>query len=163
MIKYALRCAEGHPFEAWFKSSSDFDDQNGKGLLSCPVCASAEIDKAPMAPSVVTKDRRASPGPVAPQGAAPASEPQGAESVYTPSPSDPPLAKVLEVMRRVRDHVVANTEDVGKRFAEEARKIHYEEVEPRGIRGEASAEEVRELESEGIAVAPVPHLPEDKN
>lgn len=159
MIKYALSCRNGHEFEAWFNSSAAFDDQQAKRLLSCPVCQSDEVQKALMAPRVVTTKGKG-------VARAPSAGPPSAgetESVYSPSQAGPSVAKVIEAMRHLRQQVEANTEDVGKRFAEEARKIHYEEAEARGIRGEATAEEVRKLSEEGIGVAPLPRLPEDEN
>lgn len=171
MIKYALRCSNDHEFEAWFTNSAAFDDQRGKSLLACPECDTHEVEKALMAPNVVTTKGRgatsamASPSPSdapdtsAPANPAPAPTPDG----YAPVSSNPHQKKVLELMRQVREHIEATTEDVGKGFAEEARKIHYEEAEARGIRGEATAEEVQDLQEEGIPVTPLPRLPDDHN
>lgn len=169
MIKYALRCANEHQFEAWFNSSSAFDELKSADLLKCPVCASSDVEKALMAPSVVTRKGGQGTAPVgepvptatdAPSEAPPAS----ADSQdYSPVSLDPRHAKVVDFMRQLRAHVEATTEDVGRQFAEEARKIHYEEVQPRGIRGEASSKEVEELQEEGISVAPLPRLPGEHN
>jgi hypothetical protein len=136
MIKYALKCAEGHRFEGWFSSSADYDGQAADGLLACPVCSTAEVGKDVMAPAISTARRRES-----------ASR---AETVRE---------ALVESARRARDYVEKNFEHVGKRFPEEARRIHYGETEARGIYGEASAAEVRELKEEGVAVAPVPSPP----
>lgn len=169
MIKYTLRCANGHEFEAWFNCSATFEEQRVAELLRCPVCETSQVDKALMAPSVVTRKGRARPQP--PSNVAEVTEPSGpspaadtsAPDTYSPVSSDPAHNKIGELLRQLRQHVEATTEDVGKRFAEEARKIHYEEVEPRGIRGEATAQEVEELQEEGVAVTPLPRLPDDHN
>jgi hypothetical protein len=172
MIRYRLVCTEkkrAHEFEAWFKSSDDYERQAKGKLVLCPTCGSAKVEKALMAPSVVTTKgkRRAVPGS-APEAAAPA---EATGETSPPAPSAPmPVATLtpeqrafVEVMRKVREHVLASSEDVGKKFAEEARKIHYDEAEKRGIRGEASLEEAKELLEEGIEVYPLPPLPEDRN
>lgn len=150
MIRYRLRCAEGHELEAWFRSSADFDAQSARGLVVCTTCGSTAVEKAIMAPSVA---KRAEPLP------APVPKP--------PEPSVPVAAgippEMLEALRKIREHVKANAENVGDRFPEEARRIHYEEAEPRGIYGAATPAEARELLEEGIEVHPLPLLPEDGN
>lgn len=165
MIKYALRCSNAHEFEVWFNSIAAYDDQKRAKQLRCPVCDDADIEKALMAPSVVTtkakEKARASPetgsGPSAPTpGTAGPGE-------YVPVATTPPPAKIVEMLREMRNFIESNTENVGKAFAEEARKIHYEESEPRGIRGEATTRELQDLEEEGITVAALPRLPEDQN
>ena len=148
MIRYSLRCDSGHEFEGWFRSSAAFDDQAAAGLLSCVQCGSAKVEKALMAPNVAKSGEEAPPKP-----SVPARVPHGAHM--------PP--KVLELLREMRDHVHKNADYVGNRFADEARKIHYEETEARGIYGEATPAEARALHEEGIAVHPMPHLPEDAN
>jgi hypothetical protein len=169
MIKYTLRCANEHEFEAWFNSSAAFEEQRHAELLRCPVCETAQVEKALMAPSVVThkgRTRPQSPPKAAdlPLPAEPSPAPEVADSdSYAPVSSDPQHGKIVELMRQLRQHVEATTDDVGKRFAEEARKIHYEETEPRGIRGEATAQEIQDLQEEGVAVAPLPRLPDDHN
>ncbi|MBU1210477.1 MAG: DUF1178 family protein [Alphaproteobacteria bacterium] len=163
MIKYALRCANAHEFEVWFNSIAAYDEQRHAKRLRCPVCDGDDIEKALMAPSVVTTKGKAKSVPTAgvePSSASPGSNAPGA---YVPVATAPPPAKVIEFLREMRSFVEANTEDVGKAFAEEARKIHYEEAEPRGIRGEATTSELRELDEEGITVAALPRLPEDRN
>lgn len=169
MIKYTLRCANEHEFEAWFNSSAAFEEQRRDELLNCPVCETGQVDKALMAPSVVTHKCRTRPqSPLkaanVPPPHAPSPPPEVAGSdTYAPVSSDPQHGKIVELMRQLRQHVEATTEDVGKRFAQEARKIHYEETEPRGIRGEATAREVQDLQEEGVPVAPLPRLPDDHN
>jgi hypothetical protein len=166
MIKYTLRCASEHHFEAWFQSSASFEEQKKEGLLRCPECGSDGIEKAPMAPNVVTR-KGSSKRPVAERPRAPnesaASAPSSPPQEYSPVSLEPKPEKVTELMRQLRSFVESNTVDVGRRFAEEARKIHYEEAEPRGIRGEATATEVEDLREEGIQVSPLPRLPEDNN
>ena len=142
MIRYSLACDNGHAFEGWFSGSSDFDRQVEAGFLTCPVCNSAVISKSLMAPSVSTARRK--------------EEKQAVASG---------LAQ-RQAMSRLREAVAAikaNAENVGDKFPEEARKIHYGETDARGIIGEASLEEARSLIEEGIEVAPLPVLPEDAN
>ena len=131
-----LRCQSGHRFEGWFASDDDFLDQNGRGLIECPLCADKVIVRLPSAPRLNLSGARE------PQTAAPPSE-DAATALQ---------AKWLEMVR----HVVAHTEDVGERFADEARRIHYGEVPERGIRGQASPEQREALREEGIEVHPLP-------
>ena len=130
-----LRCQSGHRFEGWFASDDDFLDQNGRGLIECPLCADKLIVRLPSAPRLNLSGAR---------------EPVPA----VPAP-DPALALQARWMEMVR-HVVAHTEDVGERFADEARRIHYGETPERGIRGQASAEQREALADEGIEVHPLP-------
>ena len=133
-----LQCAAGHAFEGWFGSSEDCDAQQARGLLSCPLCANAEIKRMPSAPRINLG------AAVQPSAAA---EPTPAEI----------QAQVMQFVRQLR----ANSEDVGQRFAEEARRIHHGEADERAIRGQASAEETRELIDEGIPVLPLPATADD--
>lgn len=132
MIRYALACAGGHAFEAWFASSTDYDEQAAQGLVECPFCASRQVRKQIMAPAVtgVRRGREPEPSPLA--------------------------ALAAEAAARLRAHVETHFEDVGDAFAREARAIHAGEAETRGIYGRATAEEVRELVAEGAPVAPLP-------
>ncbi len=165
MIVYNLACAQQHLFEGWFGSSDDFESQRSRGLVECPVCGSKEIDKRLSAPRL---NFGASAPAVAPIPSA--SEP------LSPSATAlvPPAAKMvmaqdersLALVEQVQNmwmemakQVIANTEDVGTSFAEEARRIHYREAPERGIRGQATADEAESLRDEGIAVASL-HLPE---
>jgi len=165
MIHYTLRCESGHGFDGWFASSAAFEAQREAGQLSCPVCGSAAVQKALMAPAVSAKTRGELVADEAAAGHAP--EPAGAPAAKAPvaavpaAPSLPP--QLVEALREVRRHVKANAEYVGDKFAEEARKIHYEEADPRGIYGEASREEAKALSEEGIEFHPLPLLPEDLN
>lgn len=142
MIKYRLICAADHEFEGWFRDSADYDFQAGKGLLDCPSCGSAEIRKAVMAPAVARKD-------------------------VVRAGRDRRLAAIQEDMARAvaraRDYVQKNFDYVGDRFPEEARKIHYGETEERGIYGEASGKEVKDLLDEGVQIAPLPGAPAKKD
>jgi hypothetical protein len=132
-----LRCQSGHRFEGWFAGDDDFLDQNGRGLIECPLCADKVIVRLPSAPRLNLSG---------------AQEPAAATP---PAPADETAAKQARWMQVVR-HVIANTEDVGERFADEARRIHYGDAEERPIRGRASAEEREALQEEGIEVHPLP-------
>jgi hypothetical protein len=158
MIRYALRCERDHSFESWFQSSSAYDSQVKRKLVSCPICGSVKIDKAIMAPQIVGKKR---PDSAAPAPAAPA-------EVLPPPAGSTPLVMTQErelraKLKELRDHIVKNADNVGERFPNEARKMHYGEIEHRPIYGEASADEARALLDEGVEVSPLPVLPEDRN
>lgn len=144
MKVFNLRCAQDHAFEGWFGSAEDFDSQQTRKLIACPVCNSTEVVKAPSAPYI--GGHSAEPAPAAKQAAA------------MPTP-----AQMQAMFLRMAREVAANTEDVGERFAEEARRIHYDEAPERGIRGVTSKEEAKALEDEGINVMPLPfaHLLKD--
>ena len=157
MIKYRLQCKKGHEFESWFSNSAGYDKQVKRGLVTCPDCGSPKVSKTLMAPSVSTRGRnRDADRERERQREAP--PPQLTE---TDSKRLAVQKEMVDLMRKVRRHVEANAEYVGPRFAEEARKIHHEETEPRGIYGEASLAEAKELAEEGIGVLPLPRLPED--
>lgn len=129
-----LRCAHGHPFEGWFASEDDFLDQNGRGLVECPLCADKVIQRMPSAPRLNLSGAR---------------EP---EATSAPPAANDVQALWLKTMRQL----IANTEDVGEQFADEARRIHYGESPERSIRGKASAEDRQALQDEGIEVHPLP-------
>lgn len=141
-----LQCRHGHAFEGWFASHDDYASQRERGLLTCPVCNDAEVTKLPSAP-------RLNLGHAAPE-AAPATPTAASSQAPATTPALPQelQAAMLQVVR----HVMANTEDVGTKFAEEARKIHYGEADHRNIRGQASREETEALLEEGIDVLPLP-------
>ena len=144
MIKYALICDKAHEFEAWFGSSDDYDQQRKRGFVDCPICGSNKVEKMLMAPGVSgTKKSTSSDVPM------------------TTMPQMP--AEMVEKLREIKQHVEANSENVGDKFPEEARKIHYGEAEARGIYGKASVEEAVSLAEEGVDVMPIPELPEEKN
>jgi hypothetical protein len=156
MIRYNLRCDRGHAFESWFQSSSAYESQEKRKLVSCPACGSVKVERAIMAPQVVSKKGRDSavPSPAAPtEVAAPASTPLL-------------MAQERELrakLKDLRDHIVKNADNVGERFPNEARKMHYGDIEHRPIYGEASPEEARSLIDEGVEVSPLPVLPDDRN
>src|SRR6185369_13582775 len=127
MIRYALTCDRDHAFEGWFGASADFDDQQARGLVECPVCGSRAVRKQIMAPAVTgTKRTARAPDAQAPQ------------------------AVMMEAMGRLRRHVEENFDDVGDAFAREARAIHEGRAEDRGIYGQATGKEVRELVEDGV-------------
>lgn len=136
MIRYALICGQDHGFEGWFGSSDDYDDQQARGLVECPVCASRDVRKQIMAPAVAGTKRRGEPG-------------------LTPEVR----SMVMEAMGKVRQHVEDNFDYVGDSFATEARAIHEGTSEDRGIYGEASPQEIRALTEDGIQIAPLPPPP----
>jgi hypothetical protein len=141
VIRYRLRCAHAHEFEAWFASIEAYASQASARKISCPDCGDKDVVKAIMAPSVAVRDHTG----------------QEDCNVIGAQPQG------VEALRELRHMLLAAAEDVGGRFPEEARKIHYGEVEARGIRGTASGDEVRTLLDEGITVIAVPPLPEDAN
>jgi hypothetical protein len=158
MIRYALRCDKEHEFEAWFRSSSDYDRAVAAGETSCPICGPARVEKMPMAPAVARTDNRsivksATEPP-------PAERPEKVALVAAP---DPKQQALIQAMRELRRQVTEHADYVGDRFAEEARKIHYKESEVRGIYGEATTEEAKKLIEEGIEFQPLPTFPEERN
>lgn len=147
---FNLRCAQHHLFEGWFSSSEDFDEQRERGLLTCPLCNSTEIERLPSAPYVASTSHNLPAAPRQPSKQ-PALRPTAAQAEQ--------LAQMQAMYLKMARELVANTEDVGDRFAEEARRIHYQEAPERGIRGVASIEEAQALQEEGIDVLPLPPLP----
>jgi hypothetical protein len=157
MIRYNLRCERGHAFESWFQSSQAYETQEKRKLVNCPSCGSAKVERAIMAPQIVSKksrDDRALP--------APAAAPEATLPVSTPLMM-PQERELRAKIRELRDHIVKNADDVGERFPNEARKMHYGDIEHRPIYGEASPEEARSLIDEGVEVSPLPMLPDDRN
>jgi hypothetical protein len=160
MIRYNLRCERGHAFESWFQSSAAYESQEKRKLVNCPVCGSAKVERAIMAPRIVGKKGRdkAEPAPVA---AAPADT---AAPASTPTPLLMAQERELRAkLKELRDHIVKNADNVGERFPNEARKMHYGDIEHRPIYGEASPDEARALIEEGVEVSPLPVLPGDRN
>lgn len=131
MIKYQLICDAEHEFEGWFRDSADFDRQSEAGLVECPACASVEVRKAIMAPAIAKRGRSV-----------------GEKAQF--------FREMAAAADRARKYVEKNFDYVGEKFPEEARKIHYGESEERGIYGEATGKEVKELVKEGVSVAPLP-------
>lgn len=142
MIKYSLSCENAHTFEGWFSESADFDRQIARGFLTCPVCNSDSISKTLMAPSVSTARKK-----------------EEKQAMVMDMARQEMIAKVRQAIAEIK----SSAEDVGEKFPEEARKIHYGEADARGIMGQASLGEVRELLEEGIDIAPMPVLPDDAN
>ena len=160
MIHYNLRCEHDHTFESWFQSSSAYESQERRKLISCPVCGSDKVERAIMAPKVVSTKSR--------EREAPAPTPAAASTEVTAPAAATPLMMAQErelraKLRELRDHIVKNADNVGERFPNEARKMHYGDIEHRPIYGEASPDEARSLIEEGIEVSPLPVLPDDRN
>ena len=141
VIQYSLRCAQGHTYDAWFRNAAAFDEQATRGIVRCAVCNDGAVEKAPMAPSVARTDQRQ----------------------VALSSDRPDASKIRELLRAYRQKVMSEADYVGDRFAEEARKIHFEEVDAHHIYGEATRDEAMALADEGIAFLPLPDLPEDRN
>ena len=161
MIRYSLACERGHEFESWFANSSAYDKQAKRGLVDCPVCGSTKVEKTIMAPRLARSERTIDvPAPVPAPVAAPATPAQGAEQVAMISPQERELRVKL---KELRDHLVKNAENVGRKFPDEARKMHYGEIEHRSIYGEASPQEAKELYEEGVEFHPLPILPDERN
>lgn len=157
MIRYALICDHAHDFESWFPSAASFDAQKQRGLIACPVCGSATVDRAIMAPNVARTDREAAP---AQPGA------QAAPALATGTPVALMGEKEVafrQMVSALHEHLRANAEHVGPRFAEEALKIHQGESDSRAIYGEATPEDARMLQDEGVAFLPLPRLPGSGN
>ena len=161
MIRYTLVCENGHDFEGWFRSSDSYDAQAADGLVACLTCGSTKVAKAMMAPALaktvaLVPDRSRSVAEATP------SAPVAAPSAEVPVMAEPER-QLRALMRAVREHVTRTADNVGPRFPEEARRMHYGETESRPIYGEASPAEARALVEEGIEVAPLPSLPGDLN
>jgi hypothetical protein len=164
MIRYALQCEHGHAFESWFQNSAAFDKQAKRNLVTCPICGSAKVEKAIMAPRLSRADA-ADPAIVSPVAPPPSPAPAPAAA-----PAKQPLAimspherELRKKLKELREAITRNADYVGPRFPEHARKIHYGETEQRSIYGEASPDEAKELHEEGIEFHPLPILPDDVN
>jgi hypothetical protein len=160
MIHYNLRCADGHAFESWFQSSSAYETQERRKLVNCPVCGSTDVERAIMAPRIVSKKGHGNPT------AEPLPTPAPSTEVTAPSPTPLLMAQERELrakLKELRDHIVNSADNVGERFPNEARKMHYGDIEHRPIYGEASPDEARSLIEEGVEVMPLPTLPDDRN
>ena len=141
MIQYSLQCSKGHRYDAWFKNADAYEQQQARGIVSCAVCGDGAVEKAPMAPAVARTD---------------------GEKVSLSSGSAE-ARRFRELLRAYRQKVMSEVDYVGDRFAEEARKIHFEETEARGIYGEATRDEVIALADDGIEFMPLLDLPEEHN
>ena len=159
MIRYALVCDRKHEFEIWFNNSADYDRQSKRKLVACPVCDSTKVDKAIMAPSIASPRKRGKSSPAPEVAAAPAPQTETAP-VAMLSPQETEFRAKL---KELRDHLTKNADNVGKKFPEEARKMHYGDIEHRSIYGEASTDEAKKMLEEGIEFHPLPVLPDEKN
>jgi len=174
MIRYTLVCNKRHEFESWFTNSAAYDKQASRGLVTCPLCGSAKVEKALMAPRLGRADTPSNHEAAQPH---PPPSPPPHTGEGTEAPAAPAAAKVptpvamispqeqefRRKLRELRDHLVKNAENVGPRFPEEARKMHYGEAEHRSIYGVASPKDAKALHDEGIEFSPLPVLPDEHN
>jgi len=156
MIRYALVCDQGHDFESWFADSAAYDKQAKRGLVACPRCGSAKVEKAIMAPRLAGERKHDIEEPVA-QPAAPVPEKAPVAMI------SPQEREMRAKLKELRDHLTKNADNVGGKFPEQARKMHYGEIEHRSIYGEASPEDAKALAEEGIEFHPLPILPDERN
>ncbi|MCX7311691.1 MAG: DUF1178 family protein [Hyphomicrobiales bacterium] len=162
MILYSLVCDQRHDFEIWFKNSADYDKQAKRGLVSCPACGSVKVEKALMAPSLGRGTKKGADAPA--QEIAPPPETSALSEDKTSVAMVSPQEKEFRAkLKELRDHLTKNAENVGGKFPEEARKMHYGETEHRSIYGEASPQEAKELLDEGVELHPLPVLPDERN
>jgi hypothetical protein len=147
LIRYDLICAKGHEFDGWFSDSAAYDKQSKRGQISCTACGVNKIEKQIMAPSIPGKANRKS---------------ESSQQMVA-GPIDPRAAAMMQMMRDYRKHVTENSENVGDKFADEARKIHFKESKERSIYGVTTPDDAKALIDEGIEVHPIPRLPEDGN
>jgi len=162
VIQYALVCHKGHEFESWFQNSAAYDKQVKRGLVTCPICNSAKVEKTIMAPRLAgAKKRGVAPAPVpapAPEAAAPAQAAPAPVAMMSPQERE-----FRTKLKELREHLTKNADYVGQKFPEEARKMHYGEIEHRSIYGEATPDQAKELNEEGIEFHPLPVLPDERN
>jgi hypothetical protein len=141
LIRFSLSCEHDHGFEAWFRSNDDFDRQKKRGFVECPSCGSHRIEKALMAPAVST------------------GRSQEKIALAMGEQQRKAMAKIKAMSEKIRE----DADYVGEKFAEEARKIHFGETDPRGIYGEATPDEARSLAEDGVEFMPIPVFPDDRN
>jgi hypothetical protein len=158
MIRYALACDKGHQFESWFADSGAYDKQAKRKLVSCPVCGSAKVDKAIMAPRVSTSKKRAKIAGLTTEAPAPVATENTPVAMISPQEQE-----FRTKLKELREHMTKNSDNVGENFPEEARKMHYGEIEHRSIYGEASPTDAKEMLEEGIEFHPIPVLPDERN
>jgi hypothetical protein len=163
MIRYSLVCERKHDFEIWFKNSADYDKQSKRGLVACPSCGSEKVEKALMAPSLGRGTRKGSTEIAVPAEASAAEAPAPVESKAPVAMMSPQEREFRTKLKELRDHLTKNAENVGGKFPEEARKMHYGDIEHRSIYGEASPQDAKELADEGIEFHPLPMLPDEHN
>jgi len=162
MIRYALICENGHDFESWFADSAAYDKQAKRKLIGCPRCGSSKVDKAIMAPRLAasSKTRKA---PVEAAVPVAASAPEKAQEITKVAMISPQEQEFRAKLKELREHLTKNADDVGPKFPEEARKMHYGEIEHRSIYGVASPEDAKDMAEEGIEFHPLPILPDERN
>jgi hypothetical protein len=158
MIRYALVCAKGHSFESWFQNSAAYDKQARRELVTCPVCGTAKVEKEIMSPRLSGSRRRDEAG--APSRDTENEQGNDKAPVVMVSPQERELRKKL---KELREHLTRNADYVGPKFPDEARKMHYGEIDHRSIYGEASPDEAKQLHEEGVEFHPLPVLPDDRN
>lgn len=154
MIKFALVCSSGHEFESWFQNGGAFDTQVEAGLVFCPACQVTKVTKAIMAPAIANRGHDATTPPPSPPQA------ESSADIALLDAGDRKLRTMIEGLRK---RIIEQTDDVGARFADEARKIHQGLVPERPIHGQASFEEARALLEEGVGILPIPASPGDYN
>ena len=159
MIRYTLCCEKEHQFESWFPNSDAYDKQRKRGLVLCPACGSKKIAKALMTPQLARKDK----GIRAPFGEALSETPAPNNETAPVAMISPQELELRSKLKELREHLTQNADNVGQKFPEEARKMHYGEVEHRSIYGQASPEEAKALHEEGIEFHPLPILPDERN
>jgi hypothetical protein len=169
MICYTLACTNGHRFESWFANSAAYDKQRKRSLVCCPVCDDTKVEKAIMSPRLAgtsKRSRAAAPASEAPASDATASValPAGTAEAKAPvAMMSPQEQEFRHKLKELREHLTKNADYVGQKFPEEARKMHYGEVDHRSIYGEASLQDAKDLHEEGIDVHPLPALPDERN
>ncbi|ODT06527.1 MAG: hypothetical protein ABS58_11235 [Mesorhizobium sp. SCN 65-20] len=141
MIRFSLHCDQAHDFEGWFRSNDDFETQRKRGFVECPECGSQRVEKALMAPAVSTSRKQ--------------------DKIALAMGQE--QRKAIAALKELSEKVRANAENVGDKFAEEARKIHFGETEARGIYGAATIDEAKGLAEDGIEFMPLPVFPDDRN
>jgi hypothetical protein len=169
MIRYALVCAKGHAFESWFQNSAAYDKQAKRGLVECPICGDSKVEKALMSPRLAGTRKRASTPAVSAvptEAATPVAEapaPAADDARAPVAMMSPQEHEFRQKLKELREHVTKNADYVGQKFPEEARKMHYGEIDHRSIYGEASPQEAQDLHEEGIEFHPLPVLPDERN
>jgi len=158
MILFDLQCAKGHRFESWFRDGATYDSQAAGRKLACPLCGSRKVEKAPMAPRIGKSRPPAMEAPTVEPKPVAATEKTAAGM---PAAEKAALAEQMRTLRALRKKIEENCDYVGPEFAEEARKIHYGESDPRGIYGETTSEEAEALDDEGIEFARIPWVRRD--
>ena len=161
MIRYTLVCERQHNFESWFANSAAYDKQVKRGLVGCPICGSIKVDKAIMAPRLGRSGKPIDMPQAPPEAPLPAAAPAEAPAPVAMMSSQERAFRGK--LKELRDHLTRNAENVGRKFPEEARKMHYGEIEHRSIFGEASPQEAKDLHEEGIEFHPLPVLPDERN